>query len=843
MKLFKNFYHNNAILSSLAVITFLIFQSVPAAAQDPDITGFDGWSVVIDPGHSQTENMGIYNFSEAEKVLTIALHLREMLLNKTDISDVYLTRDNGSDIVGLTQRTDFANSLAADFYHSVHSDAGPPSANSTLLLWGGWLNFQNQIVEKNSTGGQAMGDIMNENLPSAMRIGTRGSFPDRTFYQSGPGNQYPYLHVNRESNMASVLSEGGFHTSPEQNQLNMNEDYLRIEAQSHFWSYMEYLDIDRVKVGILSGVITDRETGDPIKGVTVTANGSTYTTDTYDSRFNEYSNDPEQLSNGFYYLSGLTPESELTLTVEAQDYFTESVVVTVNPFDFTFADVDLLSSLPPFVDSLYYDPQEGLMPGENLRIEFNRAMNRQTVEAAIEIAPEVEYTVSWQNDQILRIRTENFDYLTEYSFTINDSALDQFDNMLDGDQNGEEGGTYTAIINTTSEDTDAPQLATSYPLNSGFNFFNEDIIQLVFNEPLNEEIIEGLAIGLVSSSDADPDFTVSYTEMNELGVIQLIPHTPLITASSYDVILSSGIEDQFGNATEAEISLSFITSGNGIVNPRYIDSFNQGVTDWWEPQQSGSTSGIVTELTSRPHETEDQLSQKGSSGAMRINYGWDEASNGPYLIRVYKGDGLRFNANDEMLAYVFGDGSDTPMRFVVRDENNQLEASDWIDISWIGWRLVRWEMTDETSNAWVNGDGNLDGELFIDSIQLSYTKGESAQQGSIIVDELKVAQIELVTSNEEELSSNKPQSYELNQNYPNPFNPSTVISYSLPVASDVTLNVYNLTGQLIANIDQGSRQAGIHNINFNAGHLSSGVYIYRLTAGNIVLTKKMTLIK
>jgi hypothetical protein len=415
--------------------------------------------------------------------------------------------------------------------------------------------------------------------------------------------------------------------------------------------------------------------------------------------------------------------------------------------------------------------------------------------------------------------------------------------MLDGDQNGEEGGTYTAIINTTSEDTDAPQLATSYPLNSGFNFFNEDIIQLVFNEPLNEAIIEGLTIGLGSSSDADPDFTVSYTEMNELGVIQLIPHTPLITASSYDVILSSGIEDQFGNATEAEISLSFITSGNGIVNPRYIDSFNQGVTDWWEPQQSGSTSGIVTELTSRPHETEDQLSQKGSSGAMRINYGWDEASNGPYLIRVYKGDGLRFNANDEMLAYVFGDGSDTPMRFVVRDENNQLEASDWIDISWIGWRLVRWEMTDETSNAWVNGDGNLDGELFIDSIQLSYTKGESALQGSIIVDELKVAQIELVTSNEEELSSNKPQSYELNQNYPNPFNPSTVISYSLPVASDVTLNVYNLTGQLIANIDQGSRQAGIHNINFNAGHLSSGVYIYRLTAGNIVLTKKMTLIK
>ncbi|WP_340105686.1 N-acetylmuramoyl-L-alanine amidase [Rhodohalobacter sp. 8-1] len=843
MKLFQNILLKKLSLSALLIVSFLIFQAAPSAAQDPEITGFDGWSVVIDPGHSQTENMGIYNFSEAEKVLTIALHLEEMLLTKTDISDVYLTRDNGTDIVSLTQRTDFANSVAADFYHSVHSDAGPPSANSTLFLWGGWLNYQNQIVEKTPTGGQAMGDIMNVDLPSAMRIGTRGTFADRTFYQNGAGNQYPYLFVNRTSNMASILSEGGFHTNPEQNQLNMNEDYLRIEAQSHFWSYMKYLSIDRVEIGILSGVINDQETGKPINGATVTANGNTYITDTYESVFNQYSNDPEQLSNGFYYFSGLTPNSELTLTVDAENYFSETVTVSVNAYDFTFADVELLSSLAPVVDSLYYNPEEGLMPGENLLVEFNRAMNRQTVEDAIVMSPDVEYTVSWQNDQIIRIRTGNFDYLTEYTLTINDTALDQFDNMLDGDADGEEGGTYSAVINTTGQDTDPPQLVTSYPINSGFNFFNEDIIQLVFNEPLNQDVINGLAVELSSSSTADPDFTAEYTELNDRGVIQLIPHTPLVAASSYDVVIPAGVEDKFGNATADEISISFLTSGNGIVNPRYIDSFNQGLTDWWEPQQSGSTSGIATEITGRPHETVDHLSQKGSSGAMRINYGWDEASAGPYLIRIYKGGGLRFNAGDEMLAYVFGDGSGTPMRFVIRDSNNQLEASDWIDINWIGWRLVRWEMTEETSNAWVNGDGNLDGELFIDSIQLSYNEGQSELQGSIIVDELKVAQVELLTSNEDEITSNLPTSYELSQNYPNPFNPSTVLSYSLPESSEVSLSVYNLTGQLIATIDEGTRQAGTHNINFDAGHLSSGVYIYRLSAGNTVLTKKMTLIK
>lgn len=827
-----------------AFVLFFSFSLSLVHAQDPEITGFDGWSVVIDPGHSQTENMGIYNFSEAEKVLQIALHMEEYLLNNTDISDVYLTRDNGNDIVSLSQRTDFANSVAADFYHSVHSDAGPPNVNSTLFLWGGWRNQQNEIVEKSPEGGQAMGDIMNEDLPSAMRTDSRGSFADRTFYQTGIGNQFPYLHVNRTTNMASVLSEGGFHTNPEQNQLNMNSDYLRIEARSHIWSYMEYLDIDRIPVGILTGIITDTETGEPINGALVSVNGNTYTSDTYESLFNKYSNDPDQLANGFYYFDDLEPDQTYTISVEAENYYTEELDVTLDPLDFTFADVELLSSLPPFVATIYYDEDKGLVPGENLRIEFNRAMDRQSVEDAIEISPGVDHTISWQNDQILRLRTQNFEYESEYTLTIRDTAKDQFENRLDGNKDGEEGGDYTVVIETTPEDITAPQLASSYPLNSGFNFFNEDIVQIIFDEPLNEEGIENLDYALSSSSETDPEFSVRYTGSDELGILQFIPHTPLAASTSYDVVVPAGIDDAFGNATEEELSISFITSADGISDPRSIDSFDEGVSDWWEPQQSGSTSGIDTEATGRFHETDEILSQKGSSGGMRINYGWDTASGGSYLIRVYRGGGQQFTAEDEMHAYVFGDGSDTPMRFVIRDGDGGLEASEWLEIDWIGWRLVRWEMTDETTSAWVNGDGNLDGNLFLDSIQLTYTEDESALQGSIIVDDLKVVQTGLATSSEdEEIADGIPTEINLEQNYPNPFNPSTVISYSLPEVSQVSLDVYNLTGQRVATIDQGQKSAGSHSINFDAGHLSSGVYIYRLSTGNTVISKKMTLIK
>ncbi len=84
----------------------------------------------------------------------------------------------------------------------------------------------------------------------------------------------------------------------------------------------------------------------------------------------------------------------------------------------------------------------------------------------------------------------------------------------------------------------------------------------------------------------------------------------------------------------------------------------------------------------------------------------------------------------------------------------------------------------------------------------------------------------------------------LYQNYPNPFNPSTVISYQLPVNSEVSLKVFDMLGREVASLIDGKRMsAGMHSLTFDAGNLSSGMYIYRLQAGNQVFTRKLTLIK
>jgi hypothetical protein len=96
--------------------------------------------------------------------------------------------------------------------------------------------------------------------------------------------------------------------------------------------------------------------------------------------------------------------------------------------------------------------------------------------------------------------------------------------------------------------------------------------------------------------------------------------------------------------------------------------------------------------------------------------------------------------------------------------------------------------------------------------------------------------------------SELPTGYELGQNYPNPFNPETIISFSLPRASTVELTVYNVLGQRVVTLVQGDYPAGTYQVTWNgtdAGGrpVSSGVYLYRLSAGSAGMTRKMMLLK
>ena len=88
-----------------------------------------------------------------------------------------------------------------------------------------------------------------------------------------------------------------------------------------------------------------------------------------------------------------------------------------------------------------------------------------------------------------------------------------------------------------------------------------------------------------------------------------------------------------------------------------------------------------------------------------------------------------------------------------------------------------------------------------------------------------------------------PTEFSLSQNYPNPFNPASKILFGLPEASHVSLEVFNIMGQLIETLVNDQMEAGYHEVYWNASAYSSGVYFYRIKAGAFFETKKMMLLK
>jgi subtilisin family serine protease len=102
-------------------------------------------------------------------------------------------------------------------------------------------------------------------------------------------------------------------------------------------------------------------------------------------------------------------------------------------------------------------------------------------------------------------------------------------------------------------------------------------------------------------------------------------------------------------------------------------------------------------------------------------------------------------------------------------------------------------------------------------------------------------------SNEVFAEVGAPKNFALLQNYPNPFNPSTTIEFSIPQTSNVSIEIYNVIGELVANLVNQSLDAGYHSFSFNANNLPSGTYVYQLKAngqnGTFVDTKKMLLMK
>ena len=828
----------NTKLFALTLLTSLIFLLTGVQSFSQQVTGLSGWNIYLDPGHSQNENLGIYNYSEAKKNLRVGLNLRQMLLDWTDIDTVYICRTNDQQSVTLTQRTDQANSLGAAHYHSIHSDAatmGSP-ANSNLIMWG-QLGIGGP--EKTPYGGKKMSIIMNVLLTAGMRNTSRGAMGDRDFYQVAGST--PYLHVNRETNMASELSEAGFHTNPTQNQLNMNANWKRMEAKTMFWTILRYHNIARPFAGTTIGIIKDLESGLAINGAIVSLEGQVDTTDTYQSLFYQYSNDPDLLRNGFYYFENISPGThQLQVTAAGYDVYTANI--TMQDTFFTFKDVSLISNVPPTIASTVPLQNDSLYPGnEDIVINFTRQMDRTSIEANLSIVPSVSYSVTWtNNDKTLTIETENFNFTTQYAITIGGNSIGKYGHPFDGDGNGVGGDPFTLTVLTKVPDLIAPSITDVYPSATSTNVEYRPVINVTFDELLKTSTISSRFKIVRNSTQTNAAGILRHYAVDGRSVLNFFVTTPLVENEAYTIKVQAGIEDVFGNPTPVDYTYEFTTGNSNYFAQTLIDNFDAGITNWWQPGSSGSTVGTLPLTTNIESSTTVLNVNTASTKSMQLNYDWDTSAP-VWLIREYFSPATpSFGVNTLLQVFMFGDGSNNKFRFAVRETApGNFEVSPWFDINWYGWKIVNWDLSLGQTGNWL-GNNIFEPPLKFDSFQLTYEAGNKSTS-TVYFDDLRTA-VFAPTEVEQE-NRIVPTEFVLQQNFPNPFNPVTQIKFSVPAASNVKLIVTDILGREVATLVNDELAAGNYNVNFDASSFSSGVYFYTIITDNFKQSKKMILMK
>jgi hypothetical protein len=139
-----------------------------------------------------------------------------------------------------------------------------------------------------------------------------------------------------------------------------------------------------------------------------------------------------------------------------------------------------------------------------------------------------------------------------------------------------------------------------------------------------------------------------------------------------------------------------------------------------------------------------------------------------------------------------------------------------------------------------SGDVTLTSSSYVGTVDLFISAADDS--GAVDYDTVGV-RVEPTTAVSERLNAELPVDYSLSQNFPNPFNPVTTIMYALPVASPVQIEVYNLNGQRVEILFTGEQNPGYYQLEWNAAHLGSGIYYYKITAGTFSQIRKMTLLK
>lgn len=840
------------------LLVFLLLGINSSLAQRSDLSGL---KFCIDPGHGGHNPANDRHlipdpgtdFWESESNFQKALLLKALLEAKS--ATVILTRytndyPNDNDEPSLAARVALANANNVHWFHSIHSNASGiepnTSINYTLML----VREKRSLTDPGASTGNGLGvpetqealdiaNIIGPKVNSKLRTQRTITYLDWTFY--GGTNGGFSLGVLRGLLMPGELSEGSFHDYYPETRRLMNNSYRKMEAYALRDAFMQYYSVPSDTLSIIAGIMTERGIARLVNSgkVRLLPENVVYAGDSY--------------NNGFYMFDSLKPGSH-TLRFETPGYLTDSVQVNVGAGSTVFIDKEFESlAAPVVISNSPINNDTAFAASGQIKIVFSKVMDTVSVRSAFSITPSVTGSLLWSsNNTTLVFKPDSvlLPFNVVFTLRIEGTARSQSGLFLDGNGDGSPGDPFNLTFRTRPVDAWPPRIVSAFPSASTVLRSPNHMINLTFDEPLDPNTVT------LSNFAMQYARTLQYWEAGGKGAVNIYVKDGLQPGQTYTVRVS-GVADLSGNVipNTSPIIWQFSVAA-ATYQYTAIDDFNLSPSNWWQPSASGSTVGI--DSASFAHDSTVVLpTLPSNTGAAHLRYSW-RTSSSDWLIREYlnlpaaqsvqwKKEGARLQV------YINGDGSGTLFRFAIDDsvdafplgrtENH--EVSQWIPVDWVGWRLVEWDLENDSVGSWI-GNGKLEGTLRFDSFQLKYVPGTSAPSGRLYFDQLQIAKKTVTLVDRD--PGVTPVTFELYQNYPNPFNPITHITYDVAKPGFVRLAIFDLLGRQVGTLIAEEQQQGRYVATWDARDdhgvtVASGIYLYRLQTPSGVLTKKMVLLK
>lgn len=267
--------------------------------------------------------------------------------------------------------------------------------------------------------------------------------------------------------------------------------------------------------------------------------------------------------------------------------------------------------------------------------------------------------------------------------------------------------------------------------------------------------------------------------------------------------------------------LELVGAGSKVVTQPYVDVYDDSLRSSWSDASYGATVNFSNTSTVYSGEDAIEVDAKGW-GTLSVHHGtWGSSGLDP---AVY-----------DTLSFEVYETTTDQLAVLLQNDVSGSFSSAYVKVPLNQWTSVKVPI------------GTLDPS------NLNFTRiniiNPSSNSTTFYVDDLRLDSVLVTGRNKEAVtgvngaSANLPDKFSLSQNFPNPFNPTTTIDFALPAGRNVSISVFNILGQRVSTLVNGFLPAGDHSVVWNASGFASGVYIYRIHAGQFSMTKRMLLLK